>query len=94
MVESNPEDMKSRRRNMIWIGVWVIAFGCVAGLISYYQDTHSFDIAQMWGAAHNAWTDVVVFGLVGLGIIGWYTIGPGARGRNLADDDRNDETER
>ena len=89
-MESNPDDMKSRRRYMIWIGLAVIAYGCVSGLISYYQDSHSFDVAQMWGAEHNAWTNVIIFGLVGLGIIGWYTIGPGAKPGN-DDDDRGFE---
>jgi hypothetical protein len=73
---------------MILIGVGVIAYGIIGGLISYYQDRHSFDIVQMMDAGPTAVIQAVVFTIVGAIIIAWYTIGPGG-GRGNTDDDQD-----
>ena len=84
---SYSDEEKSRRRKMVAGGAVVIAFGAVASLISYYLDSHSFDVALLMGAAQTAFIEFIVFALVGGGMIVWHTIGPGGSTRNLDDDD-------
>ena len=86
---ANSDNDKARRRTMVSLGASVIGFGLVAALLSYYSDTHSFDIVLMMGASHNAFAEAVIFTLAGGGIIAWYTIGPGGSRRD-SDDDRLD----
>jgi hypothetical protein len=83
---SYSDEEKARRRKMVRGGAVVIAFGVVGALISYYLDSHSFDVARLMGAAQTAFIEFLIFALVGGGMILWHTIGPGGSTRNFDDD--------
>ena len=70
------EDAEQKRRKGTWAGVAMIALGLAGAVISYFQDSNSFDFFKMMHAKDFAILHAVLWGIAGLIVILWYNRPP------------------
>ena len=76
------QSSSGRRKKGRIVGYAMIFFGVVGPLIGYFVDAHSFDPAQMWGAAPTALLEAFIFAGCGILVILW-----SSKAQNDSDDD-------
>lgn len=64
------------RKKGVLGGLALIAFGVVGAIAGYVDDTDSFDYLRMGLAKHYAILHLVLWTVVGFGVILWYTRPP------------------
>ena len=73
---ADEEDVERKRRKGTWAGIALIGFGLIGAVISYIQDSNSFDITSMMHAKDFAILHAVLWGVAGLIVILWYNRPP------------------
>jgi hypothetical protein len=74
---ADDDDAARKRKKGTWWGLALIAFGLLGALVSYWQDSHSFDYLKMSIAKDYAILHAVIWTVAGLVVIAWHNRPPG-----------------
>jgi hypothetical protein len=66
-----PDMTPEKRRRLTIGGLVVVAYALISAVYRYFQDRDSLDYFAMGYAMKGAVLHVVLFGLIGLGMIAW-----------------------